>query len=454
MRKPFQVANREGWHGEVVHADGRTERRHFKAHRDAAEWTETETLKAKAAQAPTFGGPSGLTLGQMMGEYASRFTINKGGYKAELGRINHYVTAVGLPRLRICVDVDGKRHLDTMAKADEPVAPEGFKSHNEVRLEKRARTYAMLRLLALKKVNRLTTDDMQQFYTVMKSDGLSNSTIQKEIALLKTAFNSAIRVWKWKHFENPCLGIKLGGSRRRFVVLTKADEERLYAALARCDNPQVWPLVELAIVTTLRKETLLTMKWDQVDLETGQAHLWAKGYWVDVTLSPRAIELLKRVPSSGDNRVFTMSANAVKMAWNGVRENALLPTLQYRDLRHVGATFYARAGFSAHQLQKVLAHKSTRMADVYVNLVAGDMQRVLAEAEAKRNTPNSMPPLLGPESQKKHPRPRKGVDAPPREVEASGNVVHLVFGGNRLVRADSPEAIAAEAAPACYQGIA
>lgn len=354
MRKPFQLKNRRGWHGEVVRPDGRAERRHFDSHAEAKEWVETETAKDRAAQAPLFGGPSNITLGQMLGEYAARFTINKGGYAAELSRINHYVVAVGLPRLKVRVDETGKRYLETLADAERPAVPRGFQGHIDARLGQRKRTYEMLHELARKRVGKLSTDDIQRFYTTMKSDGLSDSTIQKEVALLKAAFNAPIRVWKWRHFENPCIGIKLGTSNRRFVVLTEAAHSRLYEALARCDNQEVWPLVELAIVTTLRKGTLLSMRWDQVDLETGQARLWAKGRWVDVTLSPRAIELLKRVPRTGGNKVFTMSSNAVDMAWDGVRIKAGLRSLQFRDLRHVGATFYAKAGFNAHQLQKVL----------------------------------------------------------------------------------------------------
>jgi hypothetical protein len=87
-----------------------------------------------------------------------------------------------------------------------------------------------------------------------------------------------------------------------------------------------------------------------------------------------------------------MSENAVKMAWQGVREKAGLPNLRFADLRHLGATFYARAGLNAHQLQKVLGHASTRMAEVYVNLVNTDVTEALDRAEALRPLARPMPP--------------------------------------------------------------
>ena len=120
--------------------------------------------------------------------------------------------------------------------------------------------------------------------------------------------------------------------------------------------------------------------------------VWGKGFNVTLPLSTRAVELLKALPRDGSDEVFSMSPNAVQLAWNHVRKNARLPDLQFRDLRHVGATFYAKAGFNPHQLQKVLGHKSTRMAEVYVNLMNSDVHEAMERAEAKGSVSRPMPP--------------------------------------------------------------
>ncbi len=242
------------------------------------------------------------------------------------------------------------------------------------------------------KCSRLTTELLGDLATTMEAEGLSESTVQKEIALLKTAFNTAIREWRWKGYENPAVGIKLGKSESRFVRVSAEEEQRLVQALSRCDNPQMWPLVELAISTCMRKGSLLDMKWSQMSLETGEVHVWGKGFNVTLPLSPRAVELLKTLPRDGSDKVFSMSSNAVQLAWNHVRENARLPNLQFRDLRHLGATFYAKAGFNPHQLKAVLGHKSTRMAEVYVNLVNSEVREAMARAEANHGGSRPLPP--------------------------------------------------------------
>lgn len=140
--------------------------------------------------------------------------------------------------------------------------------------------------------------------------------------------------------------------------LTQEQEDRLVDALTECDNPQFWPMVELAQVSTMRRGSLLKLQWDKVSLDTREVHVWAKGNDVTLPLSQRAVELLRSVSRNGTPFVFSMSRNAVKLAWEGVREKAGLKWLRFADLRHLGATFYARAGLNPHELRLVLGHKT------------------------------------------------------------------------------------------------
>lgn len=422
MRHPFQIDGRKGWQAEYKFADGSTRRKTFVDHSKACDWLEEQKRVDEAEQGPKFGGPSRITLGQCMGEYAGQFTIKKAGYKSEVDRINHYVTAVGLPRLRVRVDAQGKKTLETLPVKQS--LPSAFQAHKDARMGARERTYALIGKLACKKVSSITADDIQTLMTVGHCDGWSDSTIQKEIALLKAVFNSAIRVWKWKGFENPCNGFKLGKSNSRFVVVTDEQMARLVDALAECDNPQFWPLVDLAIHTTLREGSLLSMTWSQTNLETRRAKVWAKGKWAWAQLPRRAVEILKAMPRDGGDQVFTMSPNAVTMAWEGVREKAGLHGLTFRDLRHVGATAYAKAGLSANALMHLLGHTTTRMAEVYVNLARSDVIRALDEVDDKVAPMTPTPPTSHAHGMRKHPRLRKPVVA--------SNVYHLVKNDGRM----------------------
>jgi integrase len=409
-RRPFQVKGRSGWHAEYVYSDGKRQRRSFATEGEANTWLDDQKKLDNAATGPLLGGAERVTLGEFLGEYAFRHSIAKQSYDTEIARINHYVEAIGAPRLVVHHGKAGRRELRQEPTTAE--LPKAFKAHRDTRMALREKTYAWLGKLARKKVSQVTTADIRELMTTGKTEGWSDSTIQKEVALLKTAFNSAIREWRWKGFENPCIGLKLGKSNRRFVVVTDQQMQRLVQALSECDNPQVWPLVDLAIHTTLRQDSLLSMKWSQTNLETRRARVWAKGKWTDAQLPMRAVRIMEAMPRVDSDQVFDMSQNAVNMAWEGVREKAQLPDLTFRDLRHVGATAYAKAGLGAHALKDLLGHTTTRMAEVYVNLARSDVLEALDAVDAEMGTLTPVPVTAHAHGKQKHPRARKQTAGP------------------------------------------
>nr|WP_236598948.1 site-specific integrase [Ramlibacter monticola] len=180
----------------------------------------------------------------------------------------------------------------------------------------------------------------------------------------------------------------------KFVKFTKKDEEALQASLARCDNPLFPLLVEAAISTLARRESLLRLREEDVDLDARTAHLRSKTGDVVIHLSHRGVEILRRVPVSEDGRYFPMTPSAVDNAWDAARARAGLPHLTFQDLRHIGATYYVRKGITAHVLQQLLGHKSPRQAQVYVNLVGKDVLEALDRAESSATQRGDLPPPI------------------------------------------------------------
>ena len=417
--KPFQIKGRKGWHAEVRLADGRKTRRSFPTEEAASAWMAAGTpATPKEGPAPEFGGPSNIRLGSLLWEYASRYTLTKGGCEAELTRINHYLKGANLPPLALHVDELGRRALLTKPAT---AVPEGWKAYLARRQTRSARTFALMHRLGAKLCSEVTSGDIDTLHATMLADGLSPSSVQKEIALLKHLFNVAIKRWNWKGFENPCLDIKLGGSVKRFVTVSEEQMQALLCATAQCDNPLVWPLVELAISSAMRKGSLLALTWSNIDLEGRKARIWGKGRWVDVPLSQRSVEVFRRCPRADTNVVFPMSSNAVDMAWEGIRERAGQPTLQFRDLRHIAPTMYSRKGATATTIMRLLGHTSTRMAQFYIDMnetdVVSEMDRL--DAASSQSAP-ALPPVYDPQGPKKHPRARKASGAKgPTAQEAS-----------------------------------
>lgn len=350
-----------------------------------------DAARTQRPASPELGGPTVATLGALLSKYAHQFTVLKGGWQAELTRINHYLIGAGIRPLE-CAETNGVRSLRPKACDVGEAVPSGWRAHRSKRREQRATTYALIHALGAMRCSEISTSLLRTLNTTMKAEGLSESTVQKEFAVLKSAFNVAVREWNWGPMPNPVVGIRLGRSASRFVRLSADEEGRLVGALAECDNPEFWPLVELALTSSMRRGSLLRLEWANIDLEHRQVRVWAKGYDVTLPLSQRAVDLLRRTPRNGGGRVFSMTANSVKMAWQRVRERAGLSHLRFSDLRHLAATFYARAGLNAHQLRLVLGHRTTHMAEVYVNLATNDVTEALDKAEAARPIRRPLPP--------------------------------------------------------------
>lgn len=372
---PVPFKYRGKWRASVTLPGGKRRALDFDKYQEASLWivqTLSEAAQASGHEA-TLGGPT-ATLADALTYYASQWTVNKGGARAELNRINHYLCAAGRPSLRLSVDDKGTKSLVSVATAQGPSA---FEAYSAKRRDLRQETYETIGKLARRSCSAISTAAIREFMSTMARERLSESTIQKEIALLRHVFNTAVSEWSWVGFKNPCIGLKLGKSESRFVVLSSAKVRALMEAAAGCDNPLVAAAIGLALDTAMRKGSLLSLDWSRINLENRTLQVGSKTGGVVLALSQTTLAILNNLPKSTEGRVLPMSDNALGMAWEGVREKAGLTKLQFRDLRHVAATRLAKQGMSAHQLKLVLGHKTTTMAEVYVNLVQADMIDVL-----------------------------------------------------------------------------
>lgn len=254
--KPFKF--RGGWRGQVTLENGSRPHGDFEKFDGAKGWIEDMLANMNSDKPALLGGPTAATLCDMLDHYLRNYCLAKGGVAQEIDRANHYFAAAGRPKLALVVNEKGQKSIATADEArtlkierkalkDLSSAvriggnaagktPSSFDAHNKSRVASHPRTYAMFARLANKTASSISADDMSALHTAMTAEAYSESTIQKEIALLKAMFNIAQSKWEWKSFENPCVGIKLKAATPRFVVVTKAQRERLRDALAACDS--------------------------------------------------------------------------------------------------------------------------------------------------------------------------------------------------------------------------
>ena len=379
-KTPSPYKYHDGWRAQVTLRNGTRPFKDFRLHCEAKQWIVDQLSLSNTAHEAVLGGPTSATLAQALDHYARHFSIAKGGVAAELNRINRYLGAVNMPLLKAVINDKGVPEILQYIPSE---APSGWQAYAERRRAQRAKTYALFKELAPKRCSNISAAHIRALFNQMNQDGLSTSTIQKEIAMLKAMFNTAILEWEWKAFENPCRAIKLGKSDKRFVHMSKEQREALNVALAECDNPYFWPLAIVAKETTLRRATLLKMQWSHIDLENRTMLLPTKTGQMKYSISKPVQMVLAHLARDPSGYVFPMTKNAVTLCWGRVRRRAGLPHLQFRDLRHLGATDWVRRGLSTHSLKHTLGHSTIATAQYYVDLVGEDQIDALDKASAQ-----------------------------------------------------------------------
>ena len=216
-------------------------------------------------------------------------------------------------------------------------------------------------------------------------------TCQYDLALIRHAFKIADTEWGFKLPENPVNRIRMPRAPKpRERRLEEGELERLQQAVLRGRLPWLWPLITLAIETAMRRGELLSLHWSDIDMQNGIAFLahTKNGSPRRVPLSPEALRILGALPRN-EARLFAVSADAVRQAWERVCQRAEIKNLHFHDLRHEAISRLFEMGLSVPEVPLVSGHKTPAQLFRYTEMRSRDVQRKLC-----RSQPSAVPPLL------------------------------------------------------------
>lgn len=217
------------------------------------------------------------------------------------------------------------------------------------------------------------------------------STVLRELQTLSAMINHARREWAIP-ISNAVEAIRRPSPNRARDRRLEADEgSRLMDALeskgrnekgqlqAGTRNPWIKPIVQLALETAMRRGELLSLRWTDVNLKNRTAYLplTKNGEARTVPLSSAAVTLLQGLPRSIDGRVFPVTPNALKHAWERAIEAAGIVDLHFHDLRHEAASRLAERLPNIIELACVTGHKDVKMLARYYHPRVTDLARKL-----------------------------------------------------------------------------
>jgi integrase len=209
-------------------------------------------------------------------------------------------------------------------------------------------------------------------------------TVRRELAILQHCFELAKREWGVPLPPvNPVQQITIPEAQKsRERRLEDGEGNRLSSAATR----YVWylrPFITLAIETGMRRGELLSIRWKDVDL-TGPTVRILKtknGHPRTIPLTPKAVEVLSSLERK-DDRIFPVTPNAVRLAWERLRKRAGVEDLRLHDLRHEAVSRFFEYGLTVPEVALISGHRDPRMLSRYTHLRPEKVAQKLAKATA------------------------------------------------------------------------
>jgi integrase len=227
--------------------------------------------------------------------------------------------------------------------------------------------------LSKKSIGTIKQVDVAKWRDKRLADGLSGSTVTKDLALLSHVFTIAIKEWGFP-LTNPVTMIrKPKAAKGRARRLELGAEEKI---LQFCD-PEMRAFVILAIETAMRRGELHGLK-----------RSWIKGrvaYLPDtknntsraVPLSIRALEALSSLPLRIDGKIWSYQADYYTRKFESVCKQLGLEDLRLHDLRHEATSRLFEKGLDVMQVKSITGHKSLQMLSRYTHLKADALAQLL-----------------------------------------------------------------------------
>ncbi len=212
----------------------------------------------------------------------------------------------------------------------------------------------------------------------------------KFLRLTKAMFNLAPR-WGFPTGPNPCNGIKQFKEAENERTVAKEDMPALLDAVDDCPNAYVKAAIWVYLYTGLRKEELLKLKWEDVDLSRLKLTLLDTKTEKKQTqdIPPGCADILKELSrEEGNPYIFVGRKQGhhlvnISKPWYKIRDAAGQQGLKLHDLRRTLGSWMVDNGESLVTVMKTLRHKSLRPTLVYARVSDSTVAEAV-EANAER----------------------------------------------------------------------
>jgi integrase len=251
----------------------------------------------------------------------------------------------------------------------------------------------------------LRGSDFAKFRDDRRAEGVSDSTIRLDLALVSHLFTVARTEWQMEGLLNPVRSIAMPSpSRKRDRRLEAGELDRLMFELSKSRNKYIPSVVLFAIETAMRQSEILSLRVQDIDWQKQTAFLkdTKNNESRIVPLSKAAMGLLDALPAplpggklfrvtqDGLIRVFSRALTEARNKYDlECRDAKIHPSehylvdLRFHDLRHEATTRLFEKGLQLMEVATITGHKTPAMLSRYTHLRAEDLVQKLDKEYSK-----------------------------------------------------------------------
>lgn len=263
-------------------------------------------------------------------------------------------------------------------------------------------------------LNKLSQNDLQQFYGRLKKNGrkrlteqygagLSDRMVRMCHAVCRSALERAVRDDLLR--TNPAIGCKLPPKKaKEMQVLTPPEITRF---LIQAREEGYYELFLLELTTGMRRGEILALKWRDLNLKTGELHISRQVLKVNgkvlistpktkssnrmILLPPEMLELLAELKTRTDSEWIFPSPldltqprhpSAIYHRFQKILERANCKRARFHDLRHTFATMALENGMDIKTLSAMIGHVSAETTlNIYSHITDTMQQQAAARID-------------------------------------------------------------------------
>lgn len=223
----------------------------------------------------------------------------------------------------------------------------------------------------------ITAWEVEKWRNKRLADGIKPATTNRQINLIKGCLSRAV---EWEVIDSHDLQkVKAQAvDNAKVRYLSKDEESRLRESLAKFDIKHLTTIVILAINTGMRKGEILSLNWNDINLEnkvlTVDFQNAKSGNTRHIPLNTQAFNALSDWQKlSGNIGYVFKDSNQQRILdfrydWADLLEDASITDFRFHDLRHHFASKLVMASVDLNTVRELLGHSDLKMTLRYAHL--------------------------------------------------------------------------------------